>query len=307
MDGIVNDLFTLRDFLRYAVSRFHEAKLVFEQGTNNALDEAAFLLLWGLNLPIDQLDPFLDARLTRSEREKLIGIIEKRITTRKPAAYITGEAWIKNNRFIVDERVIVPRSYIGELLAGDASILDGGPVRSVLDLCTGCACLAILAALAFPDAKVDAADVSADALAVAKINIDEYGLADQVQLFHGDLFAPLGETRYDLIVSNPPYIRDAIGARYPPEHASEPKIAHAGGPDGLVLVRRILDDAARHLQPGGRLLVEVGAGRAALEAAYPDLPFLWLDTEDSVGEVFVISAAGLGAGRPAKTPARRRK
>ncbi len=307
MVGIADELLTLRDLLRFAVSRFNEAKLVFEQGTNNALDEAAFLLLWGLHLPIDELDPFLDARLTRSEREKLIGIIEKRITTRKPAAYITGEAWIKQHRFVVDERVIVPRSYVGELLASDVSMLATGETRRILDLCTGGGCLAILAALAFPDARVDAADLSADALAVARINVDEYGLEDQVHLFQGDLFAPLAEARYDLIVSNPPYIRDAIVARYPPEHASEPKIAHAGGPDGLILVRRILEQASKYLQPRGRLLVEVGTGRATLEAAYPDLPFLWLDTQDSAGQLFLISAEDLRASNQTKPAAKRRK
>jgi len=296
MSNIADDLITLRDLLRYAVSRFTQSKLVFEQGTNNALDEAAFLLLWGLNLPIDQLDPFIDARLTRAEREKLLGIIEERIKHRKPAAYITGQAWIKSHRFIVDERVIIPRSYIGELLAGDASILEaGGPVRSVLDLCTGCACLAILAALAFPDAQVDAADLSSDALEVAKLNVADYEMSDQVHLHQGDLFGPLRGKRYDLIVCNPPYVRDAAVARYAPEHASEPLLAHAGGPDGLVIVRRILAEAAQHLNPDGRLLVEVGYGQKTLAAERADLPFLWLETEDSEGDMFLLNACDLGA------------
>ena len=307
MTDIAGDLLTLRDLLRYAVSRFRAAGIVFEQGTNTALDEAAFLLLWGLNLPIDQLDPFLDARLVRAEREALIALIEKRIATRKPAAYLTGEAWIKTHRFAVDERVIVPRSFIGEMLAGDVSMLEGGPVRRILDLCTGSGCLAILAALAFPDAKVDAVDVSADALAVAKINVENYRLAGRIQLFEGDLFAPLKDRRYDLIVGNPPYVRDAVVAAYPPEHACEPAIAHAGGPDGLDIVRRIMADATRHLEAGGRLLVEVGLGQGKLAADFPDLPFLWLETEDSAGDVFLLRAEDLrmaGAGKP---PGRRRK
>jgi ribosomal protein L3 glutamine methyltransferase len=308
MGGIETELITLRDYLRLAVSRFTEAKLVFEQGTNNALDEAAFLLLWGLNLPIDNLEPFLDARLTKSERLKCLGIIETRVTTRKPAAYITGEAWIKTHRFIIDERAIIPRSYIGELLAGDASILAaGGPVTTVLDLCTGSGCLAILAALAFPDAQVDAADLSSDALEVAKLNVADYELAGQVHLHQGDLFAPLQGKRYDLIISNPPYVRDASIARYAPEHASEPLLAHAGGADGLVLVRRILADAVQHLNPGGRLLVEVGYGQQKLAADRQDLPFLWLQTEDSEGDMFLLNAADLSPPIPGKAAAKRRK
>jgi ribosomal protein L3 glutamine methyltransferase len=307
MSNLADDFLTLRDLLRYAVSRFTEAKLVFEQGTNNALDEAAFLLLWGLNLPIDQLDPFIDARLTKPERVKLLGIIEARISTRKPAAYITGQAWIKTRSFIVDERVIIPRSYIGEMLASDASVLETGPVRTVLDLCTGCGCLAILAALAFPDAQVDAADLSAEALEVAKLNVKDYEMEDQVRLIEGDLFAPLKGKRYDLIVCNPPYVRDASVARYAPEHASEPLLAHAGGPDGLVLVRKILAEAAQHLEPEGRLLVEVGYGQAKLAADRADLPFLWLETEDSQGDMFLLTREDLLAAAPAKAAPKRRK
>ncbi len=308
MDGILDDLITLRDYLRLAVSRFTEAKLVFEQGTNNALDEAAFLLLWGLNLPIDQLDPFLDARLTRDERRKLLGIIDKRITSRKPAAYITGQAWIKNRSFIIDERAIIPRSYIGELLAGgDTSMLESGPIRTVLDLCTGCACLAILAALAFPEAQVDATDLSGDALEVAKLNVADYEIADQVHLYKGDLFAPLKGKCYDLIICNPPYVRDASVARYSPEHASEPLIAHAGGPDGLILVRRIMAEAPQYLEPAGRLLVEVGYGQAKLSADRPDLPFLWLETEDSQGDMFLLTREDLVAADTPKAASKRRK
>ena len=296
MKTAVDELLTLRDLLRFAVSRFREAGIAFGHGTTNALDEAAFLLLWGLHLPIDQLDPFLDARLTRPEREKLLGLIEARIITRKPAAYLTGEAWIKGHRFIVDERVIVPRSFIGELLAAEDSALPFGKrnIRRVLDLCTGSGCLAILFALAFPAAQVDAVELSQDALAVARLNVDEYGLGDRVRLKSGDLFAPVGGARYDLIISNPPYVTDAALAAFPPEHASEPELAHAGGPDGLAVVRRILAGAGAHLEPDGELLVEIGSGQGLLADEFPRLPFLWLDTEDTVGELFLLPASALG-------------
>jgi ribosomal protein L3 glutamine methyltransferase len=291
MSSPADELLTLRDLLRYAVTRFRQAGIVYGHGTSNALDEAAFLLLWGLNLPIDQFDPFADARLLRSERERLLGLIEARITTRKPAAYITGEAWIKGHRFIVDERVIVPRSFIGELLAGGGlDFLEGHePPGRILDLCTGSGCLAILAALAVPAARVDTVELSAEALEVAKQNVAEYGLEDRVTLYQGDLFAPLADQRYDLILSNPPYVTEAAVADFPPEHAHEPRMAHAGGPDGLDLVRRILADAPAHANPGARLLVEVGSGQAALAAAFPDTPFLWLDTEEAQGEVFLLA------------------
>jgi len=318
MSTPVDELLTLRDWLRYAVSRFREAKIVFGHGTTDALDEAAFLLLWGLNLPIDQLDPFIDGRLTRPERERLLGLIEKRINTRKPAAYLTGEAWIKGYRFTIDERVIVPRSYIGEMLASTLTLSAAtyGAFLSnpdhnlcVLDLCTGSGCLAILAALANPQSVVDATDISEGALAVAEQNVADYGLAGRVRLHRGDLFAPLAGKRYDLIISNPPYVTDAAVAAFPPEYAAEPKLAHAGGADGLDLVRRILSDAPGHLEADGKLLVEVGTGQQRLIAEYPELPFLWLDTEESEGEVFLLTAGELREHAPPgkASPRRRRK
>jgi ribosomal protein L3 glutamine methyltransferase len=298
MKSFTDDLLTLRDFFRYAVSRFREAGIAYGHGTNNAIDEAAFLLLWGLHLPIDRLDPFADARLTRPERDKLIALIEARISTRKPAAYLTGEAWIKDFRFVIDERVIVPRSFIGELLADPAADL---PLRNleparVLDLCTGSGCLAILAATQFPFAEVDAVDLSPDAISVARHNVSDYRLAARVNLLTGDLFAPAGIARYDLIISNPPYVTDIAIEAFPPEFAAEPRLAHAGGPDGLAIVRRILAEAGNHLTPGGELLVEVGAGKPLLSAEYPGLPFLWLDTEESEGEVFLLPAEALATG-----------
>ena len=293
-----DELLTLRDLLRFAVSRFNAAKLSYGHGTSTALDEAAFLLLEALKLPIDDINPWLDARLTRAERERLLGLIEARVTTRKPAPYLVGRAYIRDLGFAVDERTIVPRSYLGELLL-DGRLIELGMVDNplaagaVLDLCTGGGSLAIVAALEFPNAEIDAVDLSADALAVAQANIDDYGLSDRVQLTQGDLFEPLKGRRYDLIISNPPYVAAAEVDAFPPEYQAEPKMAHLGGEDGLDLVRRILTEASDHLNPSGGLLCEIGTGRELLEAEF-DLPFTWLDTEDSEGEVFWISAEGLG-------------
>ncbi|AHB49541.1 N5-glutamine S-adenosyl-L-methionine-dependent methyltransferase [Hyphomicrobium nitrativorans NL23] len=293
----IEDLLTIRDWLRYATSRFTEAGLVFGHGTETALDEAAFLILTALHLPIDQLEPWLEARLTISERRRLWEIVTARIETRKPAPYLVGAAWIRGHRFAVDERVIVPRSYIGELLDGGLSAVVADPdgVERVLDLCTGSGCLAVLMALTFPDASVDAADISAGALEVAAKNVSDYGLEDRVTLHRSDLFQGLQGATYDLIVSNPPYVTAAAVAAFPPEYAAEPELAHFGGADGLDLVRRILRDAPAHLAPGGVLIVEVGMARDLLETEYPDLPFLWLDTEQSDGEVFALSAEALTA------------
>ena len=294
-DDTLNTLVSIRDWLRYAVSRFQAARLVYGHGTTTALDEAAFLILHTLHLPIDQLDPWLDARLTHEERARLADIIDTRITTRKPAPYLTHEAWIQGHSFYVDERVIVPRSYLGELLNSGLEGVVQSPeeIASILDLCTGSGCLAILAALAFPNADVDAADISADALDVAQRNVTDYGLETQVALIQSDLFAGLAARRYDLILTNPPYVSADAVASFPPEYAAEPVLAHAGGDDGLDIVRRILAEAGRHLNPGGTLIVEFGTGREILEAEYPDLPFLWLDTANAQGEVFALPAEAL--------------
>jgi ribosomal protein L3 glutamine methyltransferase len=289
------ELATVRDWLRYAVSRFNRARLVYGHGTATAFDEAAFLILHTLHLPVDQIDPWLEARVLPAERRALADIVERRIASRKPAPYLTNEAWIGSCSFYVDERVIVPRSYIGELLRGGlaGAVSDPAGVRSILDLCTGSGCLAILAAQAFPDANVDAGDISADALAVAERNVADYGLQDRIELIRSDLFDGLAERRYDLILANPPYVSDAAVAAFPPEYAAEPVAAHAGGGDGLDIVRRILRDAARHLTPEGTLVVEIGSGREILEREYPDAPFLWLDTAASEGEVFALNRDAL--------------
>lgn len=289
------ELLTIRDWLRHAVSRFRAAHLVYGHGTTQAVDEAAFLILSALHLPHDQLEPWLDCRLTSEEAHRVRELIEARITTRKPAPYLVHEAYIRGHRFYVDERVIVPRSYIGELLCGNLSAFAPDPesITTVLDLCTGSGCLAILAALALPDARVDAADISPDALEVAARNITDYGLDDRVRLVQSDLFSALGDRRYDLIISNPPYVSDPAIAAFPPEYRAEPLLAHAGGPDGLDIVRRILMDAPQHLTRDGVLVVEIGTGLDILETEYPHLPFLWLDTEDSDGEVFALTAEEL--------------
>jgi len=289
-------LISVRDWLRYGASRFGEAGLAFGHGTDTALDEAAFLILHALNLPVDQLEPWLDARLTPAERSRVLEFIERRIATRKPAAYLAGVAYIKGHRFRVDERVIVPRSYIGELICtGGLSVAlpASKPVRRILDVGTGSGALAILAALAFPDAQVDATELSAGALEVARSNVADYGLEERISLKEGDLFGPVAGCRYDLIIANPPYVSAAAAAAFPPEYAHEPALAHKGGEDGLAIVKRIIEEAPRYLEPDGVLVVEVGQGRTGIEAQYPGLPFLWLDTETSEGEVLAIGASAL--------------
>jgi ribosomal protein L3 glutamine methyltransferase len=296
------ELVTLLDFVRYAVSRFVEAKLVFAHGTPDPVAEAAFLVCETLHLIPDQFETFATARVTAREAEQILDVIGRRVATRKPAAYLVNKIYLRGLPFYVDERVIVPRSFIGELLdshlsgdgdEGGSLIDDPGAIERVLDLCTGSGCLAILASRNFPNAQIDAVDISRDALDVAARNVADYGLQDRVRLHRGDLFGPIGEARYDLIISNPPYV-DAEGmAGLPRECRAEPKLAFDGGADGLDLVRRILDEAGRHLTPQGGLLCEIGRGRERLEAAFPQLPLLWLDTEDSQGEVFWIPAADL--------------
>lgn len=288
------ELQTIRDVLRYAVSRFRAEKLVHGHGATTALDEAAFIILESLSLPVDDINPWLDARLTRAELGKLVRLIEKRIKTRKPAAYLLKKTYMHGIPFYVDERVIVPRSYIGELLVNgllDASgtpIIDPGSVTSVLDICTGSGCLAVLASNLLPDAAIDATDLSQDALAVAAINIRNFDLSSQVTLHKGDLFGPVAEKSYDLIIANPPYVAAAEVKAFPPEYRKEPHLAHLGGHDGLDIVRRILKEAPRHLNSDGVLICEIGTGRDIIEAEFPDLELLWLDTEESFGEVFLL-------------------
>ena len=296
------ELVTLLDFVRFAVSRFAQAKLTFAHGTSDSVAEAAFLVCETLHLHPDQFETFATARVTAGEAQSILEVIARRVSSRKPAAYLVNKIYMRGLPFYVDERAIVPRSFIGELLdshfgqhdEGAAGLIDDpARIENVLDLCTGSGCLAVLASRNFPNAAIDAVDISNDALDVAARNIADFGLQERVMLHRGDLFGPIGNKRYDLIISNPPYV-DAEGmAGLPRECRAEPKLAFDGGADGLDVIRRILDEAGRHLTPEGGLLCEIGRCRPALEAAYPKVNFLWLDTEDSEGEVFWIGAADL--------------
>jgi len=282
-------LVTLADFFRLAVRRFKAARLAYGHGTTNAVDEAAFMMLEALRLPIHTIEPWLDLKPTPAERARLLTLIDARVSLRMPAPYLLGAAYMRGVRFHVDRRALIPRSFIGDILADNALPIDPRRVKRVLDLCTGSGCLAILAAFAFPRARIDAVDLSTGALTLARRNVATHRLGDRITLHRGDLFQPLARQRYDLIVSNPPYV-DARGmAKLPPEYRHEPRMALAAGGDGLDLVRRIVDEAPRHLRKGGGLVCEIGRGRAPLERAYPQAPFVWLDTEQSQGEVFWLS------------------
>jgi ribosomal protein L3 glutamine methyltransferase len=295
VSSALNDLETLRDWLRYAVTRFGASGVAFGQGTTSAYDEAAYLLLHALHLPLERLDPFLDARLTLQERAQVEQLLDRRIEERIPAAYLTHEAWLGEFRFYVDERVLIPRSYIAELIPDALAAFVGDPegVVSVLDMCTGSGCLAILAAHAYPAADIDAVDLSAGALAVAQRNVADYGLAGRVNLIRSDLFANLPEKSYDLVIANPPYVTAPAMEALPPEFLKEPQLALAGGDDGLDAVRTILRDAPRFLAAQGTLVVEIGHNRAAAEAAFPRLPFVWLETATSADAVFALRRADL--------------
>jgi ribosomal protein L3 glutamine methyltransferase len=283
-----SQLHTLRDLLRFAVSQFNKAGLYFGHGSANAYDEAAYLILKTLYLPLDQLEPFLDARITDAECKQVLDIIERRVKGRIPAAYLTHEAWLGDFSFYVDERVIIPRSFIAELLQTQLSpwISDPDHVTAALDLCTGSGCLAILLAHAFDNAHIDATDISPHALAVAHKNVQDYGLEHRIGLIESDLFSALQGKRYDLIISNPPYVNAESMQQLPQEYRHEPENALASGEDGLDATRKILQQAARHLTDDGILIVEIGHNRAELEQAYPELPFTWLET--SAGDEFVF-------------------
>jgi len=295
MSPPIDDFITVRDWLRWAVSRFTEAQLFFGHGTDNAFDEAAYLILFALHLPPDRLDPFLDARLSRSERLAVFNIVEQRVVRRVPAAYLTHEAWLGEYRFYIDERVIVPRSYFAELLDERLApwITHPERIQTALDLCTGSGCLAILMAYAFPGADIDAVDISADALAVARRNVDAYQLGNRIRLVRSDLLTELAGRRYDLIICNPPYVTAEAMANLPAEYRREPPLALGSGEDGLEVIRRLLDTAAGHLTPEGLLLVEVGHNRHLADAAFPDISFNWIDTPSGEGKVFLISRADL--------------
>lgn len=282
---------TVRDVLHHGVKQFRQARLAFGHGTTNALDEAAYLTLHALRLPLHELEPHLEMLLTARQRDRILHLFERRIAERKPAAYLTREAWLGDFRFYVDERVIVPRSYIAELLRDDLApwIAKPAKIKNALDLCTGSACLAILLAHSFKRAHIDAVDIDHGALRVAQRNLDDYDLDGRISLHEANLFSALAGKRYDLIVSNPPYVTAASMRRLPLEYRSEPSIALAGGRDGLTVVRALLSQAAPHLNPGGLLLVEAGHNRRGVEKAFPQLPFTWIETSGGDDCVFLLS------------------
>lgn len=269
---------TVGALVRYGARRFRQARLVFGHGTRNARDEAAYLALHALHLPPDAAGAF-DRRVSARDARRVLDWFEHRIRSGKPAPYLTREAWLGDFCFHVDERVLVPRSHIAELLRGDLApwVPDRRRIKSILDLCTGSGCLAVLLAHSFPRARIDATDTSSAALAVARINVKKYRLGSRIRLIKSDVFSALGGKRYDLIVSNPPYVTTAAMRRLPREYRQEPGVALAGGRDGLDVVRRILLEAPAHLHPGGLLVVEVGSGRRRLERAFPRTQFTWAE------------------------------
>jgi len=286
---------TLRDLLRHAVTRFNTEGLFFGHGNSSAYDEAAYLILHTLKLPLDKLDPFLDARLLPEEISDVLAMIGRRTSERLPAAYLTNEAWLTDYRFYVDERVIVPRSFIAEIIPEQFQpwVTDPDAVTNVLELCTGSGCLAIMLADAFPNAQVDAVDLSTDALEVAKKNVAEYGLQDRITLYHSDLYDKLPTKKYDLIVTNPPYVNSTSMSTLPAEYKAEPQMALAGGDDGMDLVRRIVAGAKERLTPQGALVVEIGNEFAHAEAAFTELELTWLSTSAGDEAVFLVTAEQL--------------
>lgn len=297
------NLRSVRDVLRYAVTRFNERPIFFGHGQLDAFDEAAFLVTRAMKLPLERMEIFLDAFLTHAEINTLLELIERRVKKRVPVAYLLGEAWLQGYRFNVDSRVIIPRSFIAELLKDQLApwVSNPGSVRSVLDLCTGSGCLAIIAADLFAGARVDAVEISVDALAVAARNVEDYGLGDRVRLVESDLYEQLGASHYDLILCNPPYVTDQALSKLPHEYSHEPTLALAGGPDGLDVVRRVMAEARARLNPQGLLVVEVGDGRAAVEREYPRVPVIWATTSAGDDMVFLVRAEDL----PARAPATR--
>jgi ribosomal protein L3 glutamine methyltransferase len=293
--GPLAELVTVRDWLRYAVTRFNRAGCFFGHGLTDAYDEAVYLILHTLSLPLDRLEPFLDACIPGDEREEILEVIEKRATDRLPAAYITGEAWLGDFRFKVDPRVIIPRSYFAELLEDGFSpwIQDPEEVTAAMDMCTGSGCLAILMAHAFPNAEIVAVDISQDALDVAAENIAAYGLEDRIKLVLSDGFAAVPEQGFDFILSNPPYVTRESMESLPAEYLHEPGLALGSGEDGLDLVRKLLADAPRFLKPEGVLAIEVGHNRDIVEEAFPTLAPTWVSAPGGEDKIFVLQVGQL--------------
>lgn len=292
--ALVDELITIGDYLRWGVSRFIEANLSYGHGTDNAWDEAVAIILHALHLPHDINPQIFTARLTRSEKEQVIALLQKRIEQRIPAAYLTNEAWFSGLKLYVDERVIIPRSPMAELIEnGFMPWANNLEINNILDLCTGSGCIAIACAQAFPDAEIDAVDISDEALEVARINVARYHLQNQVNLIQSDLFASLPAKKYDIIISNPPYVDKQDMQALPQEYSYEPALALAAGEDGLTIVKRILSQADRFLSPQGLLFVEVGNSEAALIEQFPEIPFTWLEIERGDDGVFFIAARDL--------------
>jgi ribosomal protein L3 glutamine methyltransferase len=283
---------TLIELVNDSAARLDEAGVAFGHGTTNAHDEAVWLVLWALGLPLDDLDGVADMALSPQQRDTVRELVAERIRTRKPAAYLTREAWLQGVPFYVDERSIVPRSFIAELLAaGDLDPWLAKDDGRILDLCTGNGSLAVLAAMAWPQASVDAADISRDALAVARINVDQHGLADRVTLIESDGLQ--GTASYDLILCNPPYVNAQSMAQLPPEYRAEPELALAGGADGMDFIRALLREAPAHMDPGAVLVLEIGNERAHFEAAFPQLPAVWLETSAGDDQVLLLTREAL--------------
>lgn len=297
---ISQELFTIRDFIRYAVSQFEASSIFFGHGTDNAYDEAVWLVMGALHLPLDTVENFWDARLTTPEREKLASFIEERVSKHTPTAYLLKEAWLQGYLFYVDERVLIPRSFIAELLLDNLLTSSLSPwieypemITSAADICTGSGCLGILLAHTFPDAAVDVVDISKDAIDVCNINIEKYGLQDQVIAIESDMFSALSGKTYDLIISNPPYVDAPSMAALPKEYQNEPQLALGSGDAGLDHTHTLLREAAKYLNDDGLLVVEIGHNRDALEAAYPDVAFNWLEVSSGNQFVFLLTKAQL--------------
>lgn len=289
-DEIISELFTLRDFIRYGVTSFNKAGIYFGHGTDNALDEATALTLYALRLPHDLPGHFMDAALTDEEKADILDLFDRRTNERVPAPYLTHEAWFAGHKFYVDERVLIPRSPLAELINNNFEPwLNPDSIFDVLDMCTGSACIAIATAYALPEAEVHAVDISKEALTVAEINVKQHHMLDQVKLIQSDLFESLADYSYDLILANPPYVDVAEMEALPTEYRHEPELGLASGPEGLDHINTILHQAADYLNDDGVLIAEVGASEDALADAYPDVPFYWFEFESGGTGVFMLT------------------
>lgn len=297
-EAVIKELSTIRDWIRYAVSRFEESDIFYGHGTDNAYDEAVWLIMRGMSLPLDTVENFLDATLVRTERKKLMQLLDKRINENVPTAYLLNEAWLYDYQFYVDERVLIPRSFIAELLISDLAPWIEYPelsIQSAADLCTGSGCLGVLLANSFPNALVDVVDISEDAIDVCNINIEKHGLQDQITAIQSDMFSNLQGKTYDLIISNPPYVDADAMAALPKEYRQEPQLALGSGEAGLDHTHTLLKEAGQHLTENGLLIVEIGHNREALEDAYPNVVFNWLEVSSGNAFVFMLTKAQLDA------------